>query len=141
VNQHAAVAAINGVQTSVESLRLKLENNRNILMARLAGFDGVRATEPDGTFYSFVDFTHYEKDSTKLAQLLLDKVRVVAVPGVEFGLEGYLRISTAGAVKDIIEGFERIQWVLDPDAPNEIYIGDRKLTRDWNQAVATETTA
>lgn len=139
VNQYAAIAALNGVQTSVESLRLKLENNRNILMSRLDGFDGVKATKPDGTFYSFVDFSHYEKDSTRLAQYLLDKVRVVTVPGIEFGMEGYVRMSTAGSVKDIIDGMERIQWALDPDAPNELYIGDRKLTRDWTMATAGES--
>jgi aspartate aminotransferase len=129
--QHAAVGAINGVQSSVESLRMTLENNRNLMCDRLAAFEGVKVTRPDGTFYCFADFSAYEKDSTKLAKLLVDKVRVVTVPGVEFGMEGYLRLSTCGAVKDITEGVERMKWALDPNAPNELYIGDRKLTRDW----------
>ena len=129
--QHAAVAAINGVQTSVESLRLTLENNRNVLMARLKSFEGIKATKPDGTFYCFANFSTYHKDSTKLAKMLVDKVRVVTVPGVEFGMEGYLRLSTCGAIKDITEGIERMKWALDPNAPNELYIGDRKLVRDW----------
>jgi ABC-type multidrug transport system ATPase subunit len=25
----------------------------------------------------------------------------------------------------------RIRWALDPNAPSEIYIGDKKLVRDW----------
>ena len=29
------------------------------------------------------------------------------------------------------EGLERMKWVLDPNSPNELYIGDRKLVRDW----------
>jgi len=129
--QHAAVAAVNGVQSSVESLRMTLENNRNILMSKLGAFDGVKAYKPDGTFYCFADFSSYEKDSTKLSQFLLDKVRVVTVPGVEFGMDGYLRLSTCGAIKDITEGVERMKWALDPNAPNELYIGNRKLVRDW----------
>jgi aspartate aminotransferase len=129
--QHAAVAAINGVQSSVEGLRMTLENNRNVMMAELDAFDGVKATKPDGTFYCFADFSTYEKDSTKLAEFLVDKVRVVTVPGVEFGMEGYLRLSTCGSIKDITEGIERMKWALDPNAPNELYIGDRKLVRDW----------
>jgi len=28
-------------------------------------------------------------------------------------------------------GVERIKWALDPSAPNEIYVGERKLVRDW----------
>jgi len=53
------------------------------------------------------------------------------VPGKEFGMEGHLRLSYAGSVKDIMVGIERIKWALDPNSPNEIYIGDRKLIRDW----------
>jgi aspartate aminotransferase len=131
VLQHAAAAAINGVQSSVEGLRLTLENNRNIMMARLNAFEGVKATKPDGTFYCFADFSIYGKDSQKMCELLLEKVMVAAVPGVEFGMEGFLRLSTCGSVKDITEGIERMKWVLDPNSPNELYIGDRKLVRDW----------
>ncbi len=130
--QHAAVGALNGVQSSVENLRTTLENNRNILIARLRAFDGVKVTKPDGTFYCFADFSAYDKDSTKLAYFLLDKVQVVTVPGIEFGLDGHLRISFCGGVKDITEGIERMKWALDPNAPNELYIGDRKLVRDWS---------
>jgi aspartate aminotransferase len=129
--QHAAVAAINGVQSSVESLRVTLENNRNVMVAQLNAFDGVKATKPDGTFYCFADFSTYNKNSTKLAEFLVDKVRVVTVPGVEFGMEGHLRLSTCGSIKDIKDGVERMKWALDPNAPNELYIGDRKLVRDW----------
>jgi len=129
--QHAAVGAINGVQSSVEALRLTLENNRNVMMEYLNSFDGVKAYQPDGTFYCFVDFSAYDKDSTRLSRLLLDKVQVVTVPGVEFGMDGFLRLSTCGTMKDITEGVERMKWALDPNAPNELYIGDRKLIRDW----------
>ncbi|MBK9121447.1 MAG: pyridoxal phosphate-dependent aminotransferase [Phycisphaerales bacterium] len=129
--QHAAVGALLGVQSGVEALRLTLENNRNVMLARLAGIPGVHVEKPQGTFYCFADFRHYDPDSTRLARLLLGKVRVVTVPGVEFGLEGHLRLSYCGTVKDITEGLERIKWALDPEAPNEIYIGDRRRVRDW----------
>jgi aspartate aminotransferase len=131
VLQKAAVGALNGLQSCVESLRTTLENNRNVMMEHLGGFDGVIATKPDGTFYCFADFSHYNKDSTKLAGFLLDKVLVATVPGVEFGMEGYLRLSTCGTIKDITEGIERMKWALDPNSPNELYIGERKLVRDW----------
>ena len=67
----------------------------------------------------------------ELAKFLLEKALVVTVPGVDFGMEGYLRLSYCGSVKDITDGVERLKWALDPNAPNEIYIGDRKLIRDW----------
>ena len=129
--QHAAVGAINGIQSSVNNMRMTLENNRNVLMEQLRAFDGVHIEEPGGTFYSFPDFSHYDKDSIRLSKFLLDKVQVVTVPGVEFGREGHLRISFCGSIKDITEGIERIKWALDPNSPNELYIGERKLVRDW----------
>ena len=131
VLQIAAAAAINGIQSSVESLRLTLENNRKVMMDELNAFEGVRAYKPDGTFYCFADFSNYEKNSTKLAFHLLEKVRVIVVPGVEFGMEGFLRLSTCGTIKDITQGIERMKWAIDPNSPNELFIGQRKLVRDW----------
>ncbi|MGO8786767.1 MAG: pyridoxal phosphate-dependent aminotransferase [Terriglobia bacterium] len=130
-SQWAAVGALNGVQSSVEALRLTLENNRNVMLDRLEAIPGVKVAKPDGTFYCFPDFSAYMKDSQKLANFLLQKVRVVAVPGKEFGFEGHLRLSYCGTMKDITEGLERIQWALDPNSANELYLGDRKLVRDW----------
>lgn len=132
VLQKAAAAAINGIQSGVESLRLTLENNRNVLVDHLRSFTGVKVFVPDGTFYLFADFSAYEKDSQKLSKFLIDKVMVLTVPGKEFGMEGYLRISYCGTIKDITEGIERMKWALDPNSPNELYIGDRKLVRDWS---------
>ena len=131
VSQWAVVGALSGVQTSIESLRLTLENQRNVMLERLRTIPGVHVTTPNGTFYCFPDFSAYEKDSQKLAELLLERVRVVTVPGSEFGMDGYLRLSYCGTIKEIMEGIERIKWALDPQAPNELYLGDRKLVRDW----------
>jgi aspartate aminotransferase len=129
--QAAAVGALNGVQSCIEALRVTLENNRNVMMDELRAFDGVRIIEPGGTFYCFPDFSAYNKDSEALSRFLLDKVQVATVPGKEFGFEGHLRLSYCGSIKDITEGIERIKWALDPNAPNELYIGERKLVRDW----------
>ncbi len=129
--QWAAVGALNGVQSSIESLRVTLENNRNVMVERLRAFDGVKLHVPDGTFYCFPDFSAYMKDSQKLSQFLLEKVRVVTVPGKEFGFDGHLRLSYCGTMKDITEGLDRIKWALDPNSPNELYLGDHKLVREW----------
>ncbi len=131
VLQKAAVGALNGIQSSVENLRVTLENNRNVMIENLNSFEGIKVTKPDGAFYCFADFSVYGKESTKISEFLINKVLVLAVPGVEFGMEGYLRMSFCGSIKDITEGIERMKWALDPNSPNELYIGDRKLVRDW----------
>jgi aspartate aminotransferase len=131
ITQAAAEGALTGVQSVVESLRLTIENNRNVMMQELKSFNGIRIRKPEGTFYCLPDFRAYMENSLELSKFLLDKALVVTVPGKEFGMEGHLRLSYAGSVKDITEGIARLKWALDPDSPNEIYIGDRKLIRDW----------
>ncbi|MHB8878340.1 MAG: pyridoxal phosphate-dependent aminotransferase [Myxococcaceae bacterium] len=133
--QAAAEGALTGVQGAVEALRLQIQNNRDLIMQELAAFNGVKCTRPNGTFYCLPDFRAYLggalKTSVDLSNFLLKKAMVVTVPGREFGMEGHLRLSYAGSVKDVTEGIARMKWALDPSSPNEIYIGDKKLVRDW----------
>ena len=129
--QAAAEGALTGIQSAVETLRMTLENNRNVMMQELNSFNGIKTVKPDGTYYCLPDFRAYSKNSVELSQFLLKKALVVTVPGKEFGMEGYLRLSYATTVKDVKQGIERIKWALDPSSPNEIYIGERKLVRDW----------
>ncbi len=131
ITQAAAEGALTGLQSIVEGLRLTIENNRNVMMQELQSFTGVKVCRPDGTFYCFPDFRAYSGNSVELSNFLLKKALVVTVPGREFGMEGHLRLSYCGSIKDITEGVARMKWTLDPNAPNEIYIGDRKLVRDW----------
>jgi aspartate aminotransferase len=131
VLQAAAEGALIGMQSVVENLRLTFENNRNVIMQELRSFSGIKTIKPDGTFYVLPDFRAYSNDSIELSKYLLRRALVVTVPGKEFGLEGYIRLSYAGTVKDIMTGVERIKWALDPNSPAEIYIGDRKMIRDW----------
>jgi hypothetical protein len=89
-------------------------------------------TMADPGAFSFLVFRNQNPDDTVQAPaLLLKKAMVVTVPGREFGMEGHIRISFAGSIKDVTEGIARIKWALDPTSPNEIYIGDKRMVRDW----------
>jgi len=129
--QSAAVGALNGMQSVTDALNASLMNARDVMMKELTSFAGVRIEKPGGTFYCLPDFSNYNKSSVALSQFLLEKALVVTVPGKEFGMEGHLRLSYCGSVKEIQEGLQRIKWALDPNAPQDIYIGDRRLVRDW----------
>jgi aspartate aminotransferase len=131
VLQAAAEGALTGLQSIVENLRLNFQNNRDVIYQELKAFNGLKVHKPDGTFYILPDFRAYTQNSVELSRLLLKRALVVTVPGKEFGMEGHLRLSFAGSIKEIREAVERIKWALDPTSPNEIYIGDRKLVRDW----------
>ncbi len=131
VSQAAAEGALNGLQSVVEALRLQIQNNRDVLLQEFKTFNGARLIPPDGTFYALPDLRAFNASSVEVARFLLKKAMVVTVPGKEFGMEGHIRISFSGTAKDVTEGIARIKWALDPTSPNEIYIGDKKMVRDW----------
>ena len=113
LSQAAAIGALRRGEAFIEELNASLDKKRSILINELKKFKKVKLYAPSGTFYSFPDFSAYDKDSARLANMLIEKAMVVTVPGVEFGLEGHLRISYCGDEKDIIEGFKRMRELLD----------------------------
>jgi aspartate aminotransferase len=129
LSQKAAVAAIEGAQGSVAELRATLEGSRNELMTLLKEIPGLKADKPEGTFYCFADFRAFDQDSSRLAARFLDKIQVVTVPGVEFGMEGFLRLSYCGSIEDVREGVRRIKWLLDKNGTPELKAGDKVFTR------------
>ena len=112
ISEAAATAALNGPQNCVDDLRAVLEDNRNTLLAELAKIPHIHVEKPQGTFYSFVDFSYYNPDSNALAAYLLDKALVAVVPGKAFGAEGYLRVSFCADKQAIVEGVQRIAAAL-----------------------------
>jgi aspartate aminotransferase len=127
----AAEAALSGPQDSVPELVATLEKNRAAMIQGLSELPGVRLVKPAGTFYCLPDFSAYNKDSLALCNFLLEKAKVVTVPGKEFGAEGHLRLSYCGSMQDVTEGAARIRWALDKTSPAEIRIGGQTAVRDW----------
>jgi aspartate aminotransferase len=131
VSQAAAEGALTGSQSVVEALRLQIQNNRDVLLQEMVAFDGAKLIPPEGTFYAFPDLRSFNPNSVELSKFLLKEALVVTVPGREFGLEGHIRLSFSGSLKDVTEGVARIRWALDPGSPAEIFIGNRKAVRTW----------
>ena len=112
VSQVAALGALQGGEKEAEELRQSLVKKRDILAEEIAKIEKARLIFPHATFYSFVDFSAYEKDSHKLAQFLIEKAEVVTIPGKDFGIDGHLRISFCGSEEELIEGISRINEAL-----------------------------
>jgi aspartate aminotransferase len=129
--QVAAEAALTGDQSCVDELVAIIQKNRDTVIQGLRSIPGVKVEKPEGAFYCFPNFIAINKDSMALADFLLKKALVVTVPGKEFGMEGHLRLSYAGAASEVADGIARIKWALDPNSQREIQIGTRKVTRDW----------
>ena len=118
ISQMAAVAALNGSQDSVAVMVEEFKKRRDYLVSELRGIEGVSCYSPRGAFYVFPNFNavlgrkykHKTVDnSTTWAEILLEGFHTAVVPGIEFGKEGYLRLSFATSMAVIQKGVERIK--------------------------------
>ncbi|PII82269.1 aspartate aminotransferase [Leucobacter sp. OLJS4] len=121
IAQRAAVAALNGPQEPIEQMRQAFDRRRKTIIAELNKVDGFHAPTPEGAFYAYVDVAGAlgrEIDgvtpatSLELADLILDRAEVAAVPGEAFGPSGFLRFSYALGDDALLEGIQRIQKLL-----------------------------
>ena len=115
VSQHAAIEAIRNSDKHVAATVEKLRSRRDLLIEELSKIEGVKVAVPEGAFYLWVDIAHYMgkrfkertlESSAELAATLLDDQMVAVVPGIEFGLDGYFRLSfalDAGKAKEAVE--------------------------------------
>ncbi len=121
VAQRAALAALTGDLSAVEEMKRAFDRRRKTIVSMLNEIAGVVCPEPRGAFYAYPSVKGLlgkEIDgvtpttSAELAELLLDKAEVAAVPGEAFGSPGYLRFSYALGDDDLVEGITRLQKLL-----------------------------
>jgi aspartate/methionine/tyrosine aminotransferase len=112
--QRAALAALSGDQSAVDTMRLEFEQRSRAFVAGLNRIRGFSARMPKGAFYVFANITCTGWASKKLADALLEEAGVAALSGTAFGSygEGYLRFSVANSMENLMEALKRIDaWV------------------------------
>ena len=118
VAQRAAIAAVSGDLSAVAKMKEAFDRRRRTIVSMLNEIDGVVCPEPKGAFYAFPSVKGLlgrdldgvtPTTSAELAELMLDKTEVAAVPGEAFGAPGYLRFSYALGDDDLVEGITRLQ--------------------------------
>lgn len=118
VSQRAALAAVSGDLTAVDEMKVAFDRRRRTIVSMLNEIEGVLCPMPTGAFYAYPSVKGLlgkEHDgvridtSAELAEYILDKAEVAAVPGEAFGSPGYLRFSYALGDDDIVEGITRLQ--------------------------------
>jgi len=121
ISQMAAVAALNGPQESIANMVKEFKKRRDYLVAELRGIDNVTCYNPGGAFYVFPNFNailgkkykgRVVDNSSTFTEVLLDDFHTAVVPGVEFGKEGYIRLSFATSMDVIQKGIERIKQAV-----------------------------
>lgn len=108
--QLAGVAALEGDQTCVETMREEFRRRREVMVEGFNALPGFRCRLPHGAFYAFPNITGTRRGSRELAEALLTEAGVACLAGTAFGKwgEGYLRFSYANSVENIRKALERI---------------------------------
>ncbi len=118
ISQYAALAALKGPQDFVGPMVREFVKRRDVLVEGLRSIDGVTCYNPKGAFYVFPNFRTVLGRSyrgrkvntiTEFTEILLEDFHVAVVPGIEFGKEGYLRLSFATSMETIEKGLGRIK--------------------------------
>jgi len=119
--QKGALEALQGSQEEVKVMVEEYQRRRDLICDALTAIDGITCYKPQGAFYCFPNVGAYlgkknkgERitDTSHLTNYLMDEARVAVVPGVEFGAEGFLRLSYPIASEVITEGIARIKEAL-----------------------------
>lgn len=110
MTQYAAITALEGdANKDIEMMRVEFEKRKDYIVKAINDIDGLSCFEPDGAFYIFINIKKISNDSMKFCADLLEQKGVALVPGVAFGMEGYVRFSFATSLDTIKEGVKRIQ--------------------------------
>ncbi|MGE4339767.1 MAG: pyridoxal phosphate-dependent aminotransferase [Pigmentiphaga sp.] len=108
VSQAAAVAALAMGSSYAAKQVAAYEQRRDLVLARLAASDALRAVKPRGAFYVFVQvLPHRMPATTSVADYLLD-YGVAVIDGAAFGYPGWFRISIAVGEAALESGCARI---------------------------------
>ena len=121
ISQYAAIEALTGPQDSIKSMIKEFEKRRNYMIDRINKIEGVSYIKPSGAFYIMVyvgDF--YGKNiagevinsSLDFSKSILEEEKVAVIPGIAFGLDGYIRLSYATSMDIIKEGLDRLERYL-----------------------------
>lgn len=112
VSQRAGLAALRKAGKTVDLMVEEFQRRRDFVYEALSRIPGVRVSRPAGAFYIFPNLEALTQDTELFALELLERERVVVVPGGPFGPsgQGCVRMAfTVGmdALKEAMERFTR----------------------------------
>lgn len=121
IAQYASVEAIMGDQSSVYEMRKAFDERRKYMVDRINSIDGLSCLTPKGAFYIMMNISKILgreikgkviENSLDFAEVCLDFGLVAVVPGIAFGADGFVRLSYANSMENIIEGLNRIEELI-----------------------------
>lgn len=113
ISQFAGIEALKNGDDSIVYMRDEYDMRRRYVVERLNSM-GLSTSNPMGAFYVFINIQSTQLSSTEFCDLLLDKKKVVLIPGHAFGKsgEGFVRLSYSYSIQHIKEGLDRIESLI-----------------------------
>lgn len=110
IAQRASIPALSGdCNIDMTNFIQAFEKRRNLAHKMINDIKTLSVKLPQGAFYLFINISKINGDSMAFCKDLLEKSGVALVPGVAFGMDGFVRFSFACGEEQIIEGIKRIE--------------------------------
>lgn len=120
--QHAAIAALNDDQISVEQMVKEFDKRRNLAYNLLKDIPNIKVNNTLGAFYLMPDVSYYFNKKTKdnkiinnandLSLYLLEEAHIAVVPGEDFHAPNNIRIAYSNSEENIKQGLESMKKAL-----------------------------
>jgi aspartate aminotransferase len=113
-SQHAALAALTdraAAESSIAAMVAEFQRRRDAVVEIVRAERGLQIVEPEGAFYLFArvgDDDPQRDDGSRFARRLLEDHEVAIVPGSAFLTPGWVRMSYAAPINDVLEGARRL---------------------------------
>lgn len=118
-SQYAALEALTGPQDAVADMVSQFDQRRVKVVDALNQLPGISCIQPGGAFYTFPNIKETGWQAKPLASALLEEQGVALIGGPDFGIlgEGYIRVSYANSIDNILEAIDLIQGFLETQKP------------------------
>jgi len=112
--QYAALEALTGPQDAVQHMMQAFDKRRVQVVQALNALPNVSCVTPKGAFYAFPNIQDTGWQAKPLASALLEQAGVAVIGGPDFGIhgEGYIRVSYANSLDNLLLAIERIGTFL-----------------------------
>lgn len=118
VAQYAAIEALTGDQSTVETMRLAFEERLNTILPLINEVPGFEAIKPQGAFYLFPKVAKAMEmkgfsDITAFCDDILEETGVAVVTGAGFGAPENLRLSYATDIETLLAAVKRLKAYME----------------------------
>lgn len=112
-SQYGALEALSGSQSFIKKNVKDYECRGKFLHKRISEI-GFECLKPQGAFYLFPKIPN-KMSSDRFTHFLINKAKVLVIPGTEFGKygEGFVRMSYATSMKNLEEATDRIERAMN----------------------------